>query len=171
MFYSFYYGCGSPASALPWCGHVIICSTAALQSLVTGGALQAQATGRKVSEIQGLKMHPVSICGSICWCKLIIDICYTARSGQLEPPRLGWKCGKWVERLSDFWNILCIFQNHTTPPPTYSTLREWGKCVERLCDFLYIFPNHSTSLPTYHFEPSLGRFKLAWPSCIHISII
>ena len=146
-------------------------SSAALQSLVTGGALQAQATGRKVSEIQGLKMHPVSICGSICWCKLIIDICYTARSGQLEPTRLGWKCGKWVERLSDFWNILYIFQNHTTPPPTYSTLREWGKCVERLCDFLYIFPNHSTSLPTYHFEPSLGRFKLAWPSCIHISII
>ena len=44
-----------------WCGHVIICSTAALQSLVTGGALQAQATGRKVSEIQGLKIHPVCL--------------------------------------------------------------------------------------------------------------
>ena len=48
-------------SARPWCGHVILCSTAALQSLVTGGALQAQATGRKVSEIQGLKIHPVCL--------------------------------------------------------------------------------------------------------------
>ena len=28
--------------------------------------------------------------------------CIAAGSGQLEPPRLGSKWGKWVERLSDF---------------------------------------------------------------------
>ena len=77
----------------------------------------------------------------------------TARSAEVEPPPgLGSKCGKWVERFSDFGKYKGNFRNHTTSLPTYRTLSKWGKWVDRFSDFGkykgYI-RNHSTSLPAY----------------------
>ena len=59
----------------------------------------------------------------------------TARSAEVEPPRLGSKWGKRVERMSDFYYILYIFQNHSTYLPTYPTCSKCGKWVERFSDF------------------------------------
>ena len=71
---------------------------------------------------------------------------------RLNPPGLGSKCGKRVERFSDFGKYKGNFRNHTTSLPTYRTLSKWGKWVDRLSDFGkykgYI-RNHSTSLPAY----------------------
>ena len=76
----------------------------------------------------------------------------TARSAEVELPRLSSKCGKWVERFSDFGKYKGNFGNHITSLPTYRTLSKWGKWVDRLSDFGkykgYI-RNHSTSLPAY----------------------
>ena len=81
------------------------------------------------------------------WC-----IQFTARSAEVEPPGLDWKCGKRVERYSDFGKYKRNFRNHITSVPTYHTLSMWGKWVDRLSDFGkfkgYI-RNHSTSLPAY----------------------
>ena len=72
---------------------------------------------------------------------------------RLNPTGLGSKCGKWVERFSDFGKYKGNVRNHTTSLPTYRTLSKWGKWVDRLSDFGkykgYI-RNHSTSLPAYH---------------------
>ena len=72
---------------------------------------------------------------------------------RLNPPGLGSKYGKWVERFSDFGKYKGNFRNHTTCLPAYRTLSKWGKWVDRLSDFGkykgYI-RNHSTSLPVYH---------------------
>ena len=76
----------------------------------------------------------------------------------MNPPGLGSKCGKWVERLSDFGNYKGYFKYHTTSLPTCPTLSEWSKWVERW-EVVWFF-----KYP--HFEPSLGGFKLAWPSCM-----
>ena len=54
---------------------------------------------------------------------------------RLNPPRLGSKCGKRVERFSDFGKYKGNFRNHTTSLPTYHTLSKWGKWVDRLSDF------------------------------------
>ena len=59
----------------------------------------------------------------------------TARSAEVEPPGLGSKCSKRVERFSDFGKHKGNFRNHTTSLPTYRTLRKWGKWVDRLRDF------------------------------------
>ena len=71
---------------------------------------------------------------------------------RLNPPGLGSKCSKWVERFSDFRKYKGNFRNHTTSLPAYCTLSKWGKWVDRLSDFGkykgYI-RNHSTSLPAY----------------------
>ena len=71
---------------------------------------------------------------------------------RLNPPGLGSKCGRRVERFSDFGKYKGNFRNHTTSLPTYRTLSKWGKWVDRLSDFGkykgYI-RNHSTSLPAY----------------------
>ena len=71
---------------------------------------------------------------------------------RLNPPGVGSKCGKRVERFSDFGKYKGNFRNHTTSLPTYRTLSKWGKWVDRLSDFGkykgYI-RNHSTSLPAY----------------------
>merc|ERR1712102_18848 len=71
---------------------------------------------------------------------------------RLNPPRLGLKCGKRVERFSDFGKYKGNFRNHTTSLQTYRTLSKWGKWVDRLSDFGkykgYI-RNHPTSLPAY----------------------
>ena len=70
----------------------------------------------------------------------------------MNPPGLGSKCGKWVERFSDFGKYKGNFRNHTTSLPTYRTLNKWGKWVDRLSDFgkykEYI-RSHSISLPAY----------------------
>ena len=76
----------------------------------------------------------------------------TARSAEVELPRLGSKCGKWVERFSDFGKYKGNFRNHTTSLPTYRTLSKWGKRVDRLSDcgrYKGYIRNHSTSLPAY----------------------
>ena len=45
----------------------------------------------------------------------------------LNPPRLGSKCGKRVERFSDFGKYKGNFRNHTTSLPSYRTLSQvWG---------------------------------------------
>ena len=49
----------------------------------------------------------------------------TARSAEVEPPGLGSKCGKWVERFSDFGKYKGNFRNHTTSLPAYRTLSKW----------------------------------------------
>ena len=71
---------------------------------------------------------------------------------RLNPPGLGSKCGRRVERFSDFGKYKGNFRNHTTSLPAYRTLSKWGKWVDRLSDFgkykEYI-RNHSTSLPAY----------------------
>ena len=53
---------------------------------------------------------------------------------RLNPPGLGSKCGKRVERFSDFGKYKGNFRNHTTSLPTYRTLSKWGKWVNRLSD-------------------------------------
>ena len=76
----------------------------------------------------------------------------TARSAEVEPPGLGSKCGKRVERFSDLGKYKGNFRNHTTSLPTYSTLSKWGKWEDRLSDFgkyKGYNRNHSTSLPAY----------------------
>ena len=56
-----------------------------------------------------------------------ISYLYTARSAEVEPPGLGSKCGKWVERFSDFGKYKGNFRNHTTSLPAYRTLSQvWG---------------------------------------------
>ena len=71
---------------------------------------------------------------------------------RLNPPGLGSKYGKRVERFSDFGKYKGNFRNNTTSLPAYRTLSKWGKWVDRLSDFGkykgYI-RNHSTSLPAY----------------------
>ena len=46
---------------------------------------------------------------------------------RLNPPGLGSKCGKWVERFSDFGKYKGNIKNHTTSLPIYQTLSKWGK--------------------------------------------
>ena len=53
---------------------------------------------------------------------LYCDRLDTARSAEVEPPGLGSKCGKWVERFSDFGKYKGNFRNHTTSLPAYRTL-------------------------------------------------
>ena len=49
----------------------------------------------------------------------------TARSAEVETPTgLGSKCGKWVERFSDFGKYKGNFRNHTTSLPAYHTLSQ-----------------------------------------------
>ena len=71
---------------------------------------------------------------------------------RLNPPGLGSKCSKQVERFSDFGKYKGNCRNHPTSLPTPRTLSKWGKWVDRLSDFGkykgYI-RNHSTSLPAY----------------------
>ena len=84
---------------------------------------------------------------------------------RLNPPGLGSKCGKRVERFSDFGKYKGNVRNHTTSLPTYRTLSKWGKWVDRLSDFGkykgYI-RNHSTSLPAYRTLSQVrGGFNLS----------
>jgi len=74
------------------------------------------------------------------WHLLIPDVAPRGDSLQLgqlrlNPPGLGSKCGKRVERFSDFGKYKGNFRNHTTSLPTYRTLSKWGKWVDRLSDF------------------------------------
>ena len=51
----------------------------------------------------------------------------TARSAEVEPPRLGSKCGEGVERFSDFRKYKGYIRNHSTSLPAYRTLSQvWG---------------------------------------------
>ena len=53
---------------------------------------------------------------------------------RLNSPRLGSRCGKWVERFIDFGKYKGYFRNHTTPLPTYRTLSMWGKWYTNIYD-------------------------------------
>ena len=41
---------------------------------------------------------------------------------RLKPPGLGSKCGKWVDRLSDFGKYKGYIRNHSTSLPAYRAL-------------------------------------------------
>ena len=50
-----------------------------------------------------------------------LHVGYTARSAEVEPPGLGSKCGKRVERFSDFGKYKGYIRNHSTSLPAYRT--------------------------------------------------